>query len=87
MRSEIWVDFNEIDEHRRTLTTRRMAASDVDLQVGARVLAGDHEGNRCSGEIVDLRPGGIVEIALDLGTFTQVDEIAPQGDTPRRKSS
>jgi hypothetical protein len=70
---QIWVDFNDIDEDGRARTLLEFAEPGVVPGVGDRLLAGDDEGNRSVGEVVDITPTGEVVLALDLATFEARD--------------
>lgn len=70
---QIWVDFNDIDEEGHARTLLKFAEPGVIPSVGQRLVAGDDEGNRCIGEVVDVTPKGEVALALDLATFKASD--------------
>lgn len=77
MKRQVWVDFNERDDQGRALTLRRFAEPGVDLSAGARILAGDHEGNLCWASVYDVAMSGVVTLVLDTGTFMP-------GEAPQR---
>ena len=67
---EIWVDFNDVDEAGLVETLGRFAAPSADLRVGAPIVAGDHEGNRCDAVVWEVESGrDVVVLKLDLGSF------------------
>jgi hypothetical protein len=70
MERQIWVDFNEQDDKGRALTLCRFVEPGVDLSLGARILAGDHEGNLCWANIANVTANGVITLALDGETFT-----------------
>jgi hypothetical protein len=76
MERQVWVDFNEQDAEGRAPTLTRFAEPGVELTVGARVVAGDDEGNRCWAEVVDVSADGVVALDLDAGTFQACDTLA-----------
>jgi hypothetical protein len=69
MKRDIWVDFNDEDEHGLTYTLLEYAREPSKLAVGSTVIAGDDEGNLCRGLITDITGHGVVAVALDLATF------------------
>lgn len=66
---QIWVDYNDRDEIGRVLTLVEYARPDVSVHVGARLLTGDEEGDRCFGVVTGLEENGIVIIELERETF------------------
>lgn len=72
-RRQIWVDFNDIDQEGCALTLLKFAEPGVVPKVGDRLLAGDDEGNRCMGEVVDVTSAGEVALSLDLTSFRALD--------------
>lgn len=81
---QVWVDFNDCDERGLTSTLARFAAPGVDLSVGARVLAGDHEGNLCWAEVRAHEPGGLVLLALDTAAPVEQPRTPARPAPPAR---
>lgn len=67
---EAWVDFNDVHDG-RTTTLRKFVETGVEVYVGRPLMVGDYDGNLCHSTVTDL-DGDIVEVALDLETFTSV---------------
>jgi len=69
---DVWVELNDIDPDGCVVTYADMAEPGVDLSVGARVIAGDDEGNLVAATVVrrDRRGSGAVTLRLHLETFT-----------------
>jgi hypothetical protein len=76
---DVRVDYNDVDDDGNVLTLRKFFVSPEELAVGQRVVAGDFEGNRCTGTIVGLEQNGVVAIQLDRETFVQAPYPGPAG--------
>jgi hypothetical protein len=68
---DIWVDFNGVRANNRVSTLATYATT-PDLIVGATLIAGDDQGNRCEATVISVERSGIVVLALDQGTFQTV---------------
>ena len=70
---DLWVDFNDADRQYRISTLLRFADTPGKLFVGARVLVGDDEGNRCFADVIAIGDDEI-DLVLDPGTFHAAGE-------------
>ena len=68
MQRDIWVDFNDVDGGVVT-TLSKFAEPGVRLAVGVSLVVGDEDGNLCKAEVVSVDSEGLVQLAVDLGTF------------------
>jgi hypothetical protein len=78
--AQVWVDYNDIDEHGRVLTLRKFFGPGARVEVGERLVTGDDEGNTCLGTVVKVRENGLVAIDLDHQTF-----VASRGQDPAHR--
>jgi len=75
---EVWVDYNDVDEHENVLTLKKFFSESVPAEIGRRVVTGDFEGNRCVGTVVELLDYGVVAIALDLSSREQARAVTSE---------
>jgi len=73
VRRDIWVDFNDVDEHCHASALLRHSTPGTQITAGAWVIAGDDDGNLCRARVVDVQESGLVELALDMCTFQTVE--------------
>jgi hypothetical protein len=74
---DIWVDFNGLDGDTNWLFTHaRFAEQHADLSLGARVIAGDNDGNVCEADVLEVDAKGVVRLCLDVGTFNNVNSAS-----------
>lgn len=63
---DIWVDFNDVATNGVVQTLVKFAVRPLDI--GEHIYAGDDDGNICEATVISV-DGGLVALALDLGTF------------------
>lgn len=78
-----YVDFNNLDEHRRVKGRLARVTSARKPKMGERVFLQDMEGNACWARVVDVGPVTI-RFVLEEETWTSVD-FSPAG-TPASSS-
>lgn len=66
-----WVDFNDATRDGSVDALRAHFRPSTDLAVGATVLVGDFEGNRCRAK-VHAHNGAVVTLLLDRDSFKAV---------------
>jgi hypothetical protein len=67
---DIWVEFNDIDDDGHVTSAPDLARDGAVLTVGAQIIAGDHEGNRCPATVVGTGVNGMtITLKLDLERF------------------
>lgn len=62
--TDLWVDFNSVDEAGRTTSLVQFARQGADLSEGSSILVGDSEGNTCRAEVCSIDSSGLVVVAL-----------------------
>ncbi|MFE6649291.1 hypothetical protein ACFVJS_22180 [Nocardioides sp. NPDC057772] len=73
MKADVWVDFNDISAEGDVTTLAKFASDE--LEIGATIVAGDEDGNRCSARVIAIdHQTGLVHLALDMGTFCCGDD-------------
>lgn len=78
MERQIWADFNDIDRSGHTTTLSKFAEPGAVIELGARVLAGDDEGNECWGVVERVGDDGSVLLVLDLATFRAPEDVTQE---------
>jgi hypothetical protein len=73
---DLWIDFNEVDEHSRAHALMEYATPGAKIGQGATVVVGDDEGNRCRAQVVSVDGGGLIELAIDGNTFERPAKAA-----------
>lgn len=69
----LWVDFNDIDDQRRVSGLLKFAEDQSAVVVNARLQVGDDDGNVCMAQVLEIRPSGVVLLALEMDTFNTVE--------------
>jgi hypothetical protein len=68
--ADVWVDFNDVSSIDETTTFLDYVTTDVAVEPGQIVWAGDGEGNHCRARILSISAEGEIRLALQLDTFT-----------------
>jgi len=72
---QLYVDFNDTGDE---FVYSMVEAADTTVDVGARVIARDEDGNTCPGEIIDRLPSReTVKIRLDMSAFRAAPHLEP----------
>lgn len=75
--AQVWVDYNDVDEHGNVLTLRKFFGPGARVEVGERFVTGDDEGNTCLGTVVAVHDNGVVALTLDDQTFAAPEQREP----------
>lgn len=75
--AQVWVDYNDVDEHGHVLTLRKFFSPGARVEVGEHFVTGDDEGNTCLATVAALHENGVVALALDEDTFVATKQAAP----------
>jgi hypothetical protein len=69
---DLWLDFNDVRADSRACTLLEYAPDPSKVVVGARILVGDDEGNRCEATVISVDAASeLVELAVDGNTFNR----------------
>jgi len=78
---DLWIDFNDVGPDSHVLTLLRYASPGADVRVGAQVVVGDDEGNRCDAQVLGVK-GEVVRLAIDGNSFRRPRRVHRPAGVP-----